>query len=367
MGGPISPGYTRGVVRPRVFWDDGQRPNVLRDRGTTWEDRTGGTEPGRCWPPRVRPYVEALETRRVDAGALGQATRRRAATSSRCGRASCAPASRPPVRRDAGTRSPRHGVRRGGDSRRERRQTWVAGWRSSATPTARRICRSSTTPSRRPVSSLQDDVDVRRWLSLSVSGRLDHHSRVRHVLQPARLGARAVRAVDEPRVGGHGLLRAHRRSRKKPRRPGSRGWRFHEPLRGRTRAQHVVRRHADDGPLSFTVTAVPTRASRTRMSVDRTAFTLANQTDPTTNAGVEVLGHVAAGAVRAHGAPTRTCARARPSDTGRLDVAADAASQRGPRRHVGVGGRGPRRRRVVLHRPAAARSQPVPRRPASRT
>src|SRR5579864_7044853 len=40
------PKYARGVVRPRVFWDNHQGRTFFATAGGTWEDRTGGSMPG---------------------------------------------------------------------------------------------------------------------------------------------------------------------------------------------------------------------------------------------------------------------------------------------------------------------------------
>jgi outer membrane receptor for ferrienterochelin and colicins len=40
------PGYTRGVIRPRVFWDGGNGHTLFATTGVTYEDRSGGTLEG---------------------------------------------------------------------------------------------------------------------------------------------------------------------------------------------------------------------------------------------------------------------------------------------------------------------------------
>jgi outer membrane receptor for ferrienterochelin and colicins len=67
------PKYARAVVRPRLFWDDGSGRSFFATVGGTWEDRTGGTMPGAVLPAAGGPYIEALTTRRSDAGASFQA------------------------------------------------------------------------------------------------------------------------------------------------------------------------------------------------------------------------------------------------------------------------------------------------------
>lgn len=60
------PSYGRGVVRPRLFWDDGQGRSLFVTVGATGEDRRGGGGvPGGS-------FAEELETRRVDAGLVAR-------------------------------------------------------------------------------------------------------------------------------------------------------------------------------------------------------------------------------------------------------------------------------------------------------
>ncbi|HEX6039246.1 TonB-dependent receptor plug domain-containing protein [Longimicrobium sp.] len=61
------PRYTRGVVRPRLFWDGGEGRSLFVTVGATAEDRAGGG----TLPSRVR-FAEELRTRRGDAGLVGR-------------------------------------------------------------------------------------------------------------------------------------------------------------------------------------------------------------------------------------------------------------------------------------------------------
>ena len=65
-------GYQRAVLRPRFFWDGGSGRTLFATTGFTYEDRDGGTIEGEVLPATSQPYVEALETHRYDAGAVGQ-------------------------------------------------------------------------------------------------------------------------------------------------------------------------------------------------------------------------------------------------------------------------------------------------------
>jgi len=61
------PSYARGVVRPRLFWDDGQGRSLFVTVGATAEDRNGG---GRT--PVGGHFAEELRTRRGDAGLVAR-------------------------------------------------------------------------------------------------------------------------------------------------------------------------------------------------------------------------------------------------------------------------------------------------------
>jgi outer membrane receptor for ferrienterochelin and colicins len=56
------PEYQRGVIRPRVFWDNGNGKSVFVTGGATAEDRAGGSS----------SFPEELRTRRFDTGAVAR-------------------------------------------------------------------------------------------------------------------------------------------------------------------------------------------------------------------------------------------------------------------------------------------------------
>src|SRR5215469_9795288 len=65
-------GYSRGVFRPRLFWDNKNGGTALLTGGITYEDRSGGTVPGSVLPATGEPYIEGLNTRRYDFGGNAQ-------------------------------------------------------------------------------------------------------------------------------------------------------------------------------------------------------------------------------------------------------------------------------------------------------
>jgi outer membrane receptor for ferrienterochelin and colicins len=61
-------GYGRGLIRTRLFWDNKNGGSGLITGGVIYEDRSGGTLPGRVLAATGRSYVEALKTARYDLG-----------------------------------------------------------------------------------------------------------------------------------------------------------------------------------------------------------------------------------------------------------------------------------------------------------
>jgi iron complex outermembrane receptor protein len=65
------PAFARGVLRPRVQWDDGSGRSVFATVGAMAEDRSGGTEPGSAAPDGL-PFAQDLDSRQADAGLVGR-------------------------------------------------------------------------------------------------------------------------------------------------------------------------------------------------------------------------------------------------------------------------------------------------------
>jgi len=62
-------GYERGMLRPRVFYSDGEGTTVMATGGAIFEDRRGGTLDGQVAPDGA-PFAESLGTSRGDVGAV---------------------------------------------------------------------------------------------------------------------------------------------------------------------------------------------------------------------------------------------------------------------------------------------------------
>ena len=164
--------------------------------------------------------------------------------------------------------------------------TWVAGlaleddrYRPSDLP---RFAYTFTTPG----VFVQDDVDVRPWLTFSFSGRIDHHSEYGWFGSPrvsvlARRGAWSARAAggtgffaptaltEETEAAGLSRLSVDARLRAE---------------RGRSVSVDVTRQ---SGPVSVTTTLFASRV-RDAVQVDRDAYLLRNL-DRITNTGGELL------------------------------------------------------------------------------
>ncbi len=278
--------YGRGVVRPRVFWNDRRGRSLFFTAGVTRESRSGGTHPGRVLPATGAPYREALDTRRHDYGAVWQTLAGRSVVTAR-----------------AALSRQQHDHRFGETLERDRhgtgfaevavlratgRHTWVAGaavehdaYRPAGLP---RFAYAFATPG----LFVQDDVDVRPWLALSMSGRLDRHSEYGWFLSPrvsallrsgdwsARLSAgtgffgptpltEETEAAGLTRLTVNGALRAER---------------------GRSASFDLTRTR---GPAAFTATLFASRIADP-LHVERATYILRNLDHPTTNVGLELLG-----------------------------------------------------------------------------
>ena len=65
-------GYSRGVLRPRLYWNDGAGRSFFATGGAMWEQRNGGTMPDSVLPATGEPFLESLDTTRVDGGLVAQ-------------------------------------------------------------------------------------------------------------------------------------------------------------------------------------------------------------------------------------------------------------------------------------------------------
>ena len=281
------PKYARGVVRPRIFWDDKAGRTFFATAGATWENRTGGTMPGAAPAPIGSPYVEALDTRRYDAGAAAQTILGGAYVAS--ARGSFASVEQDHqfgdvLERDTHTTAYGEATLRGAAPR----QTWVVGAAIDRDVYDPRDLPGYAFAYTVPGVFGQDEIDVAKWLSVSGSARADHHSRYGTFLSP-RVSALVKGDGWSSRVAvGSGFFAP-------------------TPLVEETEAAGLSRlsiprplraEHGESASIDFsadalgTTTTVTLFASRIRdpLHVERgDAFAIANDAQPSTNVGFDLL------------------------------------------------------------------------------
>ena len=326
--------YERGVVRPRFFWDNRRGQSLFLTVGTTRENRTGGTQPDRVLAETGMPYREALETRRVDFGALWQTVAGRSVVTAR---ATLARQWHDHQFGDVLERD-RHDtsfaevtVRRATGP-----HTLVGGfaveqdvYRPTDLP---RFAHSFTTPG----LFVQDDIDVRPWLALSMSGRLDHHSEYGWFVSP-RVSALFRSREWSTRVStGTGFFGPTSLT-EETEAAGLTRLTVDGPLeaeRGRSVSIDVTRTH---GPLSATATIFGSRIDDP-VHVDRSTYVMRTLDHPTTNVGLELLGTLrqAPFALTTNYTYVRSRERVGRTDSGVADVADVADVAQTPRHSVGL-------------------------------
>ena len=279
--------YERGVARPRFFWDDGRGQSFFMTVGTTLENRTGGTQPSAVLPETGMPYRESLETRRFDLGTLWQMV----------------PAGRYVLTARATLARQWHDHQFGEVLERDRHDTgfaevtlrgssgghtWVGGVaveHDAYDPIdLPRFAYTFTTPG----IFVQNDIDVRSWLALSMSGRLDHHSEYGWFFSPRvsalfRSGNWSTRLSAGNGFFGPSPLTEETEA------AGLTRLTVEGPLqaeRGRSVSIDLTRTH---GPLSYTATFFGSRIADP-VHVDRSTYVIQNLATPTTNVGMELLG-----------------------------------------------------------------------------
>jgi outer membrane receptor for ferrienterochelin and colicins len=282
------PGYGRAVVRPRIFWDGGNGRTFFATTGFTYEDREGGTPQGQVLAATGQPYVEALETRRYDAGGLGQFLfKGRYAVTAR------AAVARQSHDHQFGEviEHDRHDTVFGEVAVRGAagRQTWVGGLAIERDAyTARDVPRFDYTFNV-PGAFAQYDFTASQHLSLSASARLDVHSEYGTFFSPRVSAlARAGRWTSRLSVGTGFFgptpiteeTEAAGLTRLEVRQPV-------EAERGLSASFDVTR---SNGPLSYTATLFASRVTNP-LHVERSpSYVLSTLPDPTTNVGLELLG-----------------------------------------------------------------------------
>jgi len=281
-------GYSRGVIRPRFFWDGDNGRTGFLTGGVTYENRSGGTQPGMVLAATGAPYAEELNTRRYDVGGSYQAMvgGRYLVT----------------ARLSASVQD--HDHRFGEIRERDRhemlfgevavrgtagRHTWVVGAaadREAYTPRdVPRFAYRYTTPG----VFVQDDILISPWLSVSASGRADFHNQYGTFISPRLSALFRVAGWTSRFSVGQGFF-APTPLTEETEAAGLSRLAVPVPLvaeRGRSASFDLSR---SVGPASATVTLFGSRV-RHPIHVDRTIqYQLTNLPEPTNNVGIELLG-----------------------------------------------------------------------------
>lgn len=308
-------GYSRGVARPRFFWDGGGGRTVFLTGGVTYENREGGTLPGAVLPATGAAYTEALNTRRYDVGGSFQFLVK----------------SNYVVTARVAASSQHHDHRFGEFRERDRhemlfgelavrgtwgRHTWVGGfaaereeYRPSDVP---RFAYRYTTPG----VFLQDDIDIAPWLSVSASARADFHNQYGAFLSPRLSALVRWKGWTSRLSAGQGFF-APTPLTEETEAAGLSRLEIPVPLvaeRGRSASLDLTRTL---GPASYTVTLF-TSSVRHPIDVERgERYALVNLAEPSNNAGVEFLATWRKAPFAATG--TYTYVRSRELDMGRRE------------------------------------------------
>ena len=278
--------YARGVVRPRVFWDNHAGRTFFATAGATIENRNGGTMPGAVLPATGQPYLEELDTRRFDAGAAGQwLVGERYVVSAR---GSIASQSQDHQFGDVRERDGHDSTFAEATVRRAiGRHTLVGGValeRDAFNPQdVPRFAYTYTVPG----VFAQDDVDVTKWLSVSASGRLDVHSEFGRFFSP-RVSALMRSGEWSSRVSvGRGFF-APTPLTEETEAAGLTRLTIPNGLRAERSTSASIDLTRTAGPFSATATFFASRISEP-VEVDRFTFALRNLDGAGTNTGVELL------------------------------------------------------------------------------
>jgi len=279
-------GYSRAIVRPRVFWSDGTGRSLFATGGAMWEQRHGGTMGSAVLTPTGAPYPESLDTTRFDGGVVAQVpvAGRYVLTARMSATAKDEDYIRGDVReRDRQDTFFAELAVRGTAPR----QTWVGGVafeRSTLDPRdePRFAYRYNV-----PGLFLQDDIEVQRWLTLSLSGRLDVHSAFGTFISP-RFSAVARGGAWTSRVSiGSGFF-APTALTEETQAAGLARLTVKAPLkaeRGRSGSFDITR---VQGPVTLTATLFRYEVHDPAV-VDRAMYRLATLAEATINMGIETV------------------------------------------------------------------------------
>jgi outer membrane receptor for ferrienterochelin and colicins len=280
-------GYTRGVLRPRFYWDNKNGKTALLTGGITYENRDGGTMPGDTLPLTGQPYAEGLRTRRYDIGANAQwllpgrhIVAARLSHSEQLHRHAFGEV----IERD------RHDLTFAELSLRgtHGRHTWVAGAALERDAYRPRDVRRFAYTYVVPGVFVQDDLAIAPWLSFSASLRADFHNQYGTFVSP-RLSTLIRRGKWTSRWSAAQGFFAPTPLTEETEAAGLARLALSRPLiaeRGRSLAADLTR---SIGPLSVTGTLFAANITHP-IYVDRSeAYSIINLAAPRKNRGAELL------------------------------------------------------------------------------
>ena len=310
-------GYSRGVFRPRFFWDGGNGRTAFLTGGVTYENRDGGTMEGAVLPGTGAAYREALETRRYDLGGtvqVGIANRYvltgRLAASSQHHRHQFGEV------RERG----RHDMVFGELALRGAfgHHTWVAGFATEYEAyhplDVPRFAYRYTTPA----VFVQDDVSLAPWISISASARADFQNRYGTLFSPRVAALLRWRGWTSRLSAGQGSF-APTPLTEETEAAGLTKLTIPVPLvaeRGRSASFDIGR---TSGPLTYSATLFHSTVQHP-IAVERwQRYLLTNRAEPARNVGGELLGTLRKKALSA--TASYTYVQSRETDLGkRVDV-----------------------------------------------
>jgi outer membrane receptor for ferrienterochelin and colicins len=280
-------GYSRGVFRPRFYWDNQNGATALLTGGVIYEDRSGGTVSGAVLPATHQSYVEALRTARYDVGGNVQEVLG--------GRFVMT------ARFSISEQNHRHQF--GEDIERDRhellfgevsvkgtsgRNTWVAGFADQRDAYRPRDVPQFAYTYVAPGLFAQDDLNLAPWLTVSGSARVDFHNRYGTFFSP-RLSALLRKGAWSGRISaGQGFF-APTPLTEETEAAELAKLRMPAPLRAERGRSASVDLTRSLGPLSVTGTLFASNIDHP-VYVDRAGtYTIFNLAGPTRNRGAELL------------------------------------------------------------------------------
>jgi iron complex outermembrane receptor protein len=278
------PGYSRAVVRPRLFWSDDSGRSLFATGGAMWERRDGGTMPSAVLPTTGEPYLESLDTTRFDGGLVAQTPVRgkqvltfRLSTTRKTERHHFGDVPEHDIQDTLFTELALRGT--------APRQTWVAGLAFERSTLDPREEPAFAYAFNVPGAFIQDDIDVNGWLTMSASARVDVHNEFGTFVSP-RVSALLRHGTWTSRVSAGSGFFAPTALTEETAAAGLSRLTIDTPLkaeRGRSVSIDVTRTL---GPMTLTGTLFHYDV-RDPAVVDRATYTLSTLGEPTVNTGFE--------------------------------------------------------------------------------